>query len=88
MLVECKSHKWTESGNVPSAKVTTWDQAMFYFHVAPKQYRKIFFVLRDVHKQRKESLAEYYLRIKPHLIPAEVEIWEYNEVDRSGKRLK
>jgi hypothetical protein len=28
IIVECKSHTWTESGNIPSAKITTWDQAM------------------------------------------------------------
>ena len=42
ILVECKSHTWTEGGNVPSAKITTWDQAMYFFHVAPKGYRKIY----------------------------------------------
>ena len=43
ILIECKSHTWTEGDNVPSAKMTTWDQAMYFFHVAPKGYRKIFF---------------------------------------------
>ena len=31
VLVECKSHTWTESGNVPSAKITVWNEAMYYF---------------------------------------------------------
>ena len=34
VIIECKSHTWTESGNVPSAKITTWDQAMLYFFLA------------------------------------------------------
>lgn len=48
ILVECKSHTWTEGGNVPSAKVTTWDQAMYFLHAAPSEYRKIFFVFKDL----------------------------------------
>ena len=52
VIVECKSHKWTAGNNVPSAKMTVWNEAMYYFHVAPDEYRKIFFVLRDVNKIR------------------------------------
>src|SRR5712691_139401 len=71
-LVECKSHRWTETGNMPSAKVTVWNESMFYFYITPKHYRKVLFVLRDVHPKSKESLAEYYVRNCGHLIPAEV----------------
>ena len=28
---------------MPSAKMTVWNEAMYYFHIAPKQYRKIMF---------------------------------------------
>jgi hypothetical protein len=27
VLVECKSHTWTEGGNMPSAKMTVWSEA-------------------------------------------------------------
>ena len=53
ILVECKSHTWTEGGNVPSAKMTTWDQAMYFFYVAPTGYRKIFFVLKNYSLEKK-----------------------------------
>ena len=79
VIVECKSHTWTEGSNVPSAKMTTWDQAMYYFHAAPDGYRKIFFVLRDYCGRRQETLAEYYIRTHLHLIPTDVEFWEYDE---------
>ena len=79
IIVECKSHTWTESGNVPSAKMTTWDQAMYYFHTCPPGYRKIFMVLKDYCSKRKETLCEYYLRTKEHLIPEDVEIWEFDQ---------
>ena len=41
VLVECKSHTWTEGGNVPSAKITTWDQAMYMFFAAPIRRRRV-----------------------------------------------
>lgn len=79
VVVECKSHKWTVGGNVPSAKMTVWNEAMYYFALAPGNYQKILFVLRDYNPKKKETLAEYYLRTYDHLVPNGVEIWEYDE---------
>ena len=80
ILVECKSHKWTApNDNVPSAKLTVWNEAMYYFLIAPTGFRKILFVLRDVSERRQETLAEYYIRTYRHLIPGDVEIWEFDE---------
>jgi len=87
ILVECKSHKWTSGGNVPSAKMTVWNEAMYYFFAAPEGYRKIMFVLRDYSNKRKETLAEYYIRTYKHLIPGDVEIWEYNEANSHAEKL-
>jgi len=67
VLVECKSHTWTQGGNMPSAKMTVWNEAMYYFHVAPDIYRKILFVLK--HSRRDVSLASYYLKTHGHLVP-------------------
>ena len=50
---------------------------MSYFAAAPSDYRKIFFVLKDIRKSNGETLAEYYIRTYPHLIPSGVEIWEF-----------
>jgi len=88
VLVECKAHTWTEGGNVPSAKMTTWNQAMYYFHAAPSDFRKIMFVLKDYSKRRNETLAEYYIRTNPHLIPAGVEIWEYDDGQGTARKIK
>jgi hypothetical protein len=88
VLVECKAHTWTEGGNVPSAKLTAWNEAMFYFHATPPGYRKILFVLRDVSQRRNMSLAEYYIRTNPHLIPADVEVWEFDEKQGTGKKIR
>lgn len=78
ILVECKSHNWTGTGNMPSAKVTVWNDAMYFFHLAPAHYRKILFVLWAQHPSRTETLAEYYLRLYSHLIPQGVSVIEYD----------
>ena len=36
ILIECKSHAWTAGGNIPSAKMTVWNEAMYCFYMAPK----------------------------------------------------
>ncbi len=88
IIVECKSHTWTEGDNIPSAKITTWNEAMYLFYLAPEDYRKIFVVLKDYSAKKKETLAQYYIRTKPHLIPDDVEIWEYDMSSAEGYRLK
>lgn len=87
VLVECKSHRWTSSGNIPSAKLTVWNEAMFYFHVAPSGYRRIMFVLKDLRHGSGESLVHYYLRTYGHLVPDGVEFWEYSESARTAERV-
>jgi len=88
VLVECKAHTWTEGGNVPSAKLTVWNEAMFFFHAAPSSYRKILFVLRDISQKRNETLGDYYIRTNSHLIPKDVEVWEFNEKQGTATKLR
>lgn len=45
------------------------------------------FVLRDHSKKRSETLAEYYIRTYSHLIPEDVELWEYDELTMSAVQL-
>jgi hypothetical protein len=87
IIVECKSHTWTATDRVPSAKMTTWDQAMYYFAISPPEFRKIFVVLRDLSKRRNETLCGYYLRTKPHLIPEDVEFWEFDKEKQTAYRI-
>ena len=86
ILVECKSHRWTTGNNVPSAKMTVWNEAMYYFYTAPHDYRKIMFVLHHCNGQGK-SLASYYLDTYRHLIPSDVEFWEYDEQKMTAARI-
>jgi hypothetical protein len=82
VLVECKCHAWTGGGNAPSAKLTVWNEAMLYFAVAPPHYRKILAVQKSLRLD--ESLAEHYLRRFGHLIPAGVELWEFDPISSQG----
>lgn len=88
VLVECKSHTWTESGNMPSAKVTVWNEAMYYFLLAPEQFRKILFVLEARHVRQPKTLAEYFVHINGHLIPRDVSIVEFNATSKSARYVK
>lgn len=88
IIVECKSNTWTSGNKVPSAKLTVWNEAMYYFLIAPDDFRKIMFVLHDFCERRSESLAQYYLRRYYHLIPNSVELWEYNPATSVALKLK
>lgn len=76
VIVECKSQTWTVGGNIPSAKMKNWAEAMFYFHMAPPDYRKFFFVERSLRPGYAESLLTYFRRTQAHTIPPDVEFWE------------
>ncbi len=85
VIVECKSQTWTASGNVPSAKMKNWAEAMFYFHMAPSDYRKIFFAEKSLRRGREETLLDYFRRTQAHMIPHDVEFWE---LDRDSDELR
>ncbi|KVD89208.1 hypothetical protein WI90_18775 [Burkholderia ubonensis] len=84
IIVECKSHRWTSTSNIPSAKLTVWNEAMYYFSLVPNDYRKVMFVLRDECAKRGLTLAAYYLKNYGHLVPSDVEFWEYDETERDA----
>ena len=88
ILVECKSHRWTTGARVPSAKMTVWNEAMYYFHLAPSNYRKILFVLHDRREGGGESLLAYYQRMYSHLIPDGVEFIEWDEATGSVVKVR
>lgn len=87
VLVECKSHNWTITGFMPSAKMTVWNEAMYYFHLAPSHYRKVLFVLDSSHPRQPNTLAMHYFRTHRHLIPAGVSILQYNPSSRAVKEI-
>jgi hypothetical protein len=88
IIVECKSHRWTVGSKVPSAKLTVWNEAMYYFHLVQNDYRKIMFVLKHECTARSMTLATYYLKTFSHLIPDGVEFWEYDENSNLAYKLR
>jgi hypothetical protein len=84
VVVECMSHTWTADGNWPTGKISAWNEAMYYFSLVPKSYRKIFAVAESM--KGKESLADTYVRKCGHLIPADVEVWVF-DANGTGKQL-
>jgi hypothetical protein len=85
ILIECKSHAWTVGGNIPSAKMTVWNEAMYYFYMAPNTYRKVLFTLRSLREET--SLATHYIKCYGHLIPSGVEVWEFEVTSKQATRL-
>ncbi len=77
IAVECKRYTWTETGNVPSAKMGFTNEAAFYLSFLPETYEKYIVMLYSFHEKRKESLAEYYYRTNRHLI-GNTKVAEYN----------
>lgn len=88
ILIECKSLHWTEAGNIPSAKVLTCNEAMFYFLLAPSTYRMVLCMLQSVHPRRSETFAQYYARTYAHLIPPGVEIIEFDDERGTARTIK
>jgi hypothetical protein len=77
ILVECKSQTWTETGNAPSAKIKNWSDAMFSFYLAPKKYKKIFFVEMSSNQKYCKTLLEYFIDHYFYLIPSDVILIDY-----------
>jgi hypothetical protein len=85
ILVECKSYTWTSGGNSPSAKIRGLNEVMLLFSVAPKYFRKILFVLKNL--RRDVSLADHYIKTQGHLIGPNIEIWEFDLDAKRGVRV-
>lgn len=72
ILVECKSHTWTETLKTPSGKLKNWSEAMFIFYLTPKKYKKLFFVEESYNQKYKMTLLEYFIEHYSYLIPSDV----------------
>ena len=68
IAIECKCYTWTETGNVPSAKMGFSNEAAFYLSFLPDSYEKYIVMLKATHEKRNETLAEYYYRMNKHLL--------------------
>lgn len=68
IVAECKCYTWTDSGNVPSAKLMGLDEAAFYFNFLPYETMKILCMKYATYNRKSETLAEYYVRVHGHLL--------------------
>ena len=75
IVIECKCYSWTESGNVPSAKMSTLDEAILYMNNIPYTAEKIIVLKRALHPERDITLAEFFVEKKGHLM-RDISIWE------------
>jgi hypothetical protein len=86
-LIECKKYSWTEGGNNPSAKLSTLIEAVHIYCAAPKSYNKKIFVFKTSKKgiRNPETLVEYFIRSYGHLIPEDIEIWEFDDINMTSE---
>ncbi len=77
IAIECKRYTWTETGNVPSAKMGFTNEAAFYLSFLNEKCDKYIVMLYSYHEKRHETLAEYYYRTNRHLLGS-VKVAEYN----------
>ena len=77
VVVECKCYTWTETGNVPSAKMGFTNEAAFYLSFLSDEVDKSIVMLRATHPKRTETLAEYYFRTNRHLL-GKIKILEFD----------
>ncbi|MFD2117620.1 hypothetical protein ACFSTH_11540 [Paenibacillus yanchengensis] len=78
IIVKTKNYTWTESGNVPSAKLSVLNEAVFYLQHTPKGKTRIIVINYDLNVKKNESLANYYVKTYKHLLD-DVIVMEYNQ---------
>jgi hypothetical protein len=65
---ECKNYAWTETGNMPSAKMAFLNEAVLYLSHLPAGMHKFIALRLDLHVRRNETLVAYYMRTYRHLL--------------------
>ena len=84
VVIECKNYTWTKADNVPSAKISTLNEAVLYFSFLDYNVQKILCLMESKCPERKETLAEYYVNNYGHLLRDVIvyEIGEYGSLKR------
>lgn len=77
IVVECKCYTWTETGNVPSAKMGFTNEAAFYLSFLPSEVDTSIVMCLATHPKHSETLAEYYFRTNRHLL-RDTKVMEYD----------
>lgn len=85
LVIECKCYTWTDTGNVPAAKLACLNEAVLYLSFLPKDTKKCIVMPKSIHNKHNETLAEYYYRRYSHLLN-DIEIMEFDK-NTSAMRL-
>ena len=80
ILVECKCYSWTDTGNVPSAKLRTLNEAVLYFKSLSEHEdaKKIICMKEARFEGKSKTLAEYYVSLYEHLLQ-DIGVYEISE---------
>ncbi|MCR4890113.1 MAG: hypothetical protein K5979_13190 [Ruminococcus sp.] len=91
IVIECKRYTWTETGNVPSAKIRSLNEAAFFLtSMEPSlkdSYTKYIVMFKANHPKKKESLAEYYFKTYHHLL-GDIILAEYDVIKKEMRYFK
>ena len=69
IAIECKCYTWTKTGNIPSAKLSTLNEAVFFLSfLRDYDYKTIIVMNKEPNPEKNETLAEYYFRIYRYLL--------------------
>ena len=80
-VLECKALAWRQNGGVPQAKITSITEAALCLRDLERQGSERAIVLeRATHAQRRETLAEYYVRLHSHNLARSVGLIEIDPV--------
>ncbi len=86
-VAECKCYSWTETGNIPSAKMGFVNEAVFYLSHLPAGTERFVVLRKDEHPRRTETLADYYHRTNRHLLGG-VRVLELDPVTMSLREIR
>jgi len=70
VVAESKAFSWTATGNVPSAKISTLREAVTYLRGLPNGTTRYLIIKRSTHPRKKETLAEYFVRLNEEMLGA------------------
>ncbi len=82
IVIECKCYTWTESGNVPSAKLATLDEAILYMRSIEYPAKKIIALSYDFCEKKNMTLAKYFCEKKGHLLE-DISVWEIKDSENA-----
>lgn len=85
VAIECKRYTWTETWNVPSAKMRGVNEAILYLSLLPSNFKKYLVMIAAYNPKRHEYLADYYYKTNKHLL-GDIVIAEYNP-NNDGMRM-